>query len=77
MPADFFDGCTDQCGWVAGILSAVLFGTYSAPIKMNVHLDVDPLVIQSYKTITLFLTCWVVVLLGETLIFIIENRNYI
>jgi hypothetical protein len=46
MAVDFFEGCTDQCGWVAGILAAVFFGSYGAPIKMNAHLEVDPLVMQ-------------------------------
>lgn len=50
MTAKFFEGCTDQCGWVAGILAAVLFGSYGAPIKMNVHLEVDPLVMQVRST---------------------------
>jgi hypothetical protein len=40
----------EQYGWVAGILAAVLFGSYGAPIKMNVHLEVHPLVMQVRST---------------------------
>jgi hypothetical protein len=51
MTAGFFEGCTEQCGWVAGVLAAVLFGSYGAPIKMNVHLEVHPLVMQVRSTL--------------------------
>jgi len=60
-----FDGCSDACGWAAAIVSVVSFGSFGVPIKLSSSVEVHPLVMQSYKTIVCFLTCWLVVFLGE------------
>ena len=46
------------------------FGSFGVPIKSDAarKVDVDPLVFQSYKTGMCFLTCWAVLLFGETTI---------
>ena len=63
MPS-WFDSCDDSCGWVAAIVSALAYGSFGVPIKETLHLDAHPLVLQSYKTGTMFLTCWLVLALG-------------
>ena len=59
--------CTESCGWVAAILAALSWGSFGVPIKGDAAstVNVDPLVMQSYKTIMCFLTCWLVIPLGE------------
>ena len=60
------DKCTEACGLVAGIISAISFGTFGVPIKSaKEKTKVDPLVMQSYKSLLCFLTCWLVIPLGE------------
>ena len=59
-----FDSCTDKCGWVAAAVAVVSYGSFGVPIKATKDIDVHPLIFQSYKTIVMFLTCWLVVLLG-------------
>lgn len=63
------DSCTDACGWVFAFVAAVSYGTYGVPIKHTKHIDVDPFVFQSYKTLVMFATCWGVKLLGEEISF--------
>lgn len=58
------EGCSDACGWVAGILAALSFGSFGVPIKSTSNLNVDPMVMQSYKSTVCFLTCWLVIPLG-------------
>lgn len=58
------DGCGDQCGWIASFFAALTYGSYGVPIKETKKMDVHPLVLQSYKTLVFFLTCWFVILLG-------------
>lgn len=50
----------DACGYVAAILAAILLGTSGVPIKSEVvsRLDVDTLVMQTYKTGVAFVACW-------------------
>jgi glucose uptake protein GlcU len=55
-------------GWLAAIGGMLAFGSFGVPIKSKVatSLDIDPLVMQSYKTTMCFLTSWLFVLLrGE------------
>jgi hypothetical protein len=63
----FLDKCTDACGYAAAIAAAVCLGSFGVPAKSKVvtRLDADPLVIQTYKSTMAFLTCWLVLLLGE------------
>lgn len=64
-----FDQCTDACGWTAGIIAALSYGSFGVPIKHTAHIDVHPLVLQSYKTLVVFLSCWLVVLLDVNVAF--------
>ena len=64
MTGSVFDSCDDSCGWTFAIVAAVAYGSFGVPIKETAKLDVHPLVFQSYKTGTMFLTCWLVLLLG-------------
>jgi len=51
-------------GYAAAFLAAVCFGSFGVPVKSEIvsQLDVDPLVMQSYKSMMGFLTCWLCVL---------------
>mmetsp|Transcript_17574 Transcript_17574/g.21473 ORF Transcript_17574/g.21473 Transcript_17574/m.21473 type:complete len:459 (+) Transcript_17574:159-1535(+) len=59
------DQCSETCGWVAGIIAALSFGSFGVPIKSVSKVKVDPLVMQSYKSLLCFITCWFVIPLGE------------
>lgn len=59
-----FDQCGDGCGWIAAIVAALAYGSFGVPVKYTKHIPVHPLVLQSYKTVIVFLTCWFVLLLG-------------
>jgi glucose uptake protein GlcU len=61
---DFFDSCTDSCGWAAAVIAALAYGSFGVPIKETKDIDVHPLVLQSYKTFVMFVMCWGVILLG-------------
>ena len=69
MTASLFDSCGDSCGWVAAVVAAICYGSYGVPIKETVSFDVHPLMFQSYKTFTMFLTCWFVLTMGVTVAF--------
>jgi glucose uptake protein GlcU len=56
--------CGDGCGWVAGVVAAMAFGTFGVPLKMTNHIDVHPLVLQTFKTLTMFCLSWCVIFLG-------------
>lgn len=58
------EACSEACGWLAGILAALSFGSFGVPIKSTCNLNVDPMVMQSYKSMVCFLTCWLVIPLG-------------
>jgi glucose uptake protein GlcU len=59
------DNCSETCGWIAGLIAAVSFGSFGVPIKATkARIKVDPLVMQSYKSVICFLTCWLVIPLG-------------
>lgn len=63
------DQCLESCGWISGIIAAIGFGSFGVPIKSIYKLNVDPLVMQTYKTTVCFLTCWFVIFLGEPIRF--------
>jgi len=65
MPTSIFEGCGYGCGWTAGLVATICFGTFGVPLKCSVANDAHPLVLQSYKTLVCFLTCWFVLLMGE------------
>ena len=51
--------------WIAGLIAAVSFGSFGVPIKATkARIKVDPLVMQSYKSVICFLTCWLVIPMG-------------
>ena len=57
----------EACGWAAAFCSMLAFGSFGVPIKSGAALevDIDPLVMQTYKTAMCFLTSWLVILAGE------------
>ena len=59
--------CTESCGWIAALVSAFAFGSFAVPIKGEAanSVDIDPLVMQTYKTTICFLTSWLVLLYGQ------------
>eukprot|EP00529_Nitzschia_sp_RCC80_P029363 CAMPEP_0113496474 /NCGR_PEP_ID=MMETSP0014_2-20120614/30140_1 /TAXON_ID=2857 /ORGANISM="Nitzschia sp." /LENGTH=328 /DNA_ID=CAMNT_0000390397 /DNA_START=32 /DNA_END=1015 /DNA_ORIENTATION=- /assembly_acc=CAM_ASM_000159 len=59
-------------GWVSAFLAMLAFGTFGAPIKSKAakHVNIDPLVMQTYKTTMCFITSWLFVLArGEEIAF--------
>jgi len=58
----------EVCGWVAALLSMVAFGSFGVPVKSRPaqNLNVDPLVMQSYKSFVCFVTSWFVLLLNRS-----------
>jgi hypothetical protein len=60
-------GQCEFCGWVSAFLAMLAFGTFGAPIKSHVakSLDIDPLVMQTYKTSMCFITSWIFVILRD------------
>ncbi|KAK1740806.1 TMEM144 family transporter [Skeletonema marinoi] len=58
-------------GWFAAFVGAIGFGSFAVPIKGDAatKVDIDPLVMQSYKSLMCFLTSWLVVLLGQQVTF--------
>lgn len=57
--------CDDACGFVAAIGGAICYGTYGVPIKATSSIDAHPLVLQSYKTMVVFLASILIVLAEE------------
>jgi glucose uptake protein GlcU len=64
MVDSIFEGCSDSCGWLAGIVAALAYGSFGVPIRETKDIDVHPLVFQSYKTITMFMLSWLVIFMG-------------
>lgn len=65
-------GTCDACGWMAAIGGMLAFGSFGAPIKSKTALsvDIDPLVMQSYKTGMCFITaCLFLLIYGEPFTF--------
>jgi len=58
-------------GWFAAFVGTIGFGSFAVPIKGEAatSVDIDPLVMQSYKSLMCFLTSWLVVLLGQKVTF--------
>ena len=58
--------CGEACGWACALLSLFMFGSYSVPVKSRKlqSIPVDPLVFQTYRTLTAFAVSWTVLLLG-------------
>eukprot|EP00529_Nitzschia_sp_RCC80_P010565 CAMPEP_0113492778 /NCGR_PEP_ID=MMETSP0014_2-20120614/28254_1 /TAXON_ID=2857 /ORGANISM="Nitzschia sp." /LENGTH=627 /DNA_ID=CAMNT_0000386625 /DNA_START=200 /DNA_END=2083 /DNA_ORIENTATION=+ /assembly_acc=CAM_ASM_000159 len=59
-------------GWVSAFLAMLAFGTFGAPIKSKAakQVNIDPLVMQTYKTSMCFITSWIFVLArGEEIAF--------
>jgi len=52
-------------GYIAAAVSCLSFGSFAVPIKGRIanEVNIDPLVMQTYKTALCFLTCWFVLLL--------------
>ncbi len=62
----------ELCGWVSAFIGMLAFGSFGVPVKSKVakSLDIDPLVMQSYKTGMCFLTSWLFLLIrGEEVTF--------
>jgi len=58
-------------GWFAAFVGTIGFGSFAVPIKGDAanSVDIDPLVMQSYKSLMCFMTSWLVVLLGQKVTF--------
>ncbi|KAG7368649.1 drug/metabolite transporter superfamily protein [Nitzschia inconspicua] len=54
----------ELCGWIAAVLSIAAFGSFGVPIKSDAAkaCDIDPLCMQTYKTVVCLLTSWIVLL---------------
>lgn len=54
-----------QLGYLAALVSCLSFGSFAVPIKGRVanEINIDPLVMQTYKTVLCFVTSWLVLLL--------------
>jgi glucose uptake protein GlcU len=53
-------------GYVASAIACFAFGSFAVPIKGKAanRVNIDPLVMQTYKTTVCFLTSWLVLLIG-------------
>ncbi|KAL9185384.1 hypothetical protein ACHAXT_003161 [Thalassiosira profunda] len=58
-------------GWFAALIATIGFGSFAVPIKGDAanSVDIDPLIMQSYKSLMCYLTSWLVVLLGQEVTF--------
>mmetsp|Transcript_10195 Transcript_10195/g.27963 ORF Transcript_10195/g.27963 Transcript_10195/m.27963 type:complete len:250 (+) Transcript_10195:408-1157(+) len=61
---------SDMLGWIAAVGGMLAFGTFGVPIKSKRarSVNIDPLVFQSYKTAMCFLTCWLVLPCGTSVL---------
>ena len=64
--ANTLDTCGDGCGWIAGIVAAVAYGSFGVPVRHTKHIDVHPLVLQTFKTVTMFVLSWFVMVMHVT-----------
>lgn len=78
MPESIFDGCTETCGYLAAVGAIIAWGSFGVPLKYAKMQpktggapppEVNFFVMQSYKTLVCFMTCWLVVFLGEEIRF--------
>jgi hypothetical protein len=67
MSQSMLSGCGDGCGWTAAIMCVLAFGSFGVPVKTSVKVEVDPFILQSYKTMVCWITSFGVILLGEEL----------
>jgi len=56
--------CSDNCAWACGLIAAIFFGSFGVPIKLSAKVSADPLVMQTYKVLSGFMTCWLIIPLG-------------
>jgi glucose uptake protein GlcU len=63
---DSLSQCSDGCGWVAGLVAALAYGSFGVPVRHTKHIPVHPLVLQTFKSCTLFVLAWSVLLLDVT-----------
>jgi glucose uptake protein GlcU len=61
------DGCSDNCGWTAAVIAVLAWGSFGVPLKTTVKVEMNFFVMQTYKTLVCFATCWLVLLLGVDL----------
>ena len=62
----------EMCGWIAAFVSMLAFGSFGVPVKSKAAkaVNIDPLVMQSYKTGMCFVTSWLFLLIrGEKVTF--------
>lgn len=65
------DSCGQGCGWIAGLIGCIGYGSFGVPLKGEATNSVDGgkgahiFVLQTYKTLMMFSTSWLVLLLGE------------
>lgn len=66
-----FDPSSALIGWFAVLVAVLGFGSYAVPIKGEAasSVNIDPLVMQSYKSLICFLTSWLVVLFDQEVTF--------
>mmetsp|Transcript_25221 Transcript_25221/g.69547 ORF Transcript_25221/g.69547 Transcript_25221/m.69547 type:complete len:405 (+) Transcript_25221:90-1304(+) len=55
------ENCDDSCGFLAASFGASCYGSYGVPVKSTSSVNIHPLVIQSYKTVVVFVSSLVVV----------------
>jgi len=60
------DKCTDTCGYIGAFIAVLGFGSFGVPIKSDKanKVNIDPLVMQTYKSTMCFLLSFLVLLLG-------------
>jgi len=60
------DKCTDTCGYLGAFIAVLGFGSFGVPIKSDKanKVNIDPLVMQTYKSTMAFLLSFLVLLLG-------------
>jgi hypothetical protein len=65
-------------GLIAAFLAAVSFGSYGVPMKGEAatRVDVDPLVFQSYKAVTVFVSCFVLFLAVPLLLYLVAEMRH-
>lgn len=60
------EGCTEACGWIAAVIAVVGFGSFGVPVKSDSanKVNIDPLVMQTYKGIMCFILSFTVLCVG-------------
>jgi glucose uptake protein GlcU len=60
--------CSDACGWVGAFVAMLGFGTFGVPIKSRAanSVDVDPLVMQTYKSAMCLVWAIILVLVPQS-----------